>query len=160
MNRGGLSERGAALIRLTTEISRRGQISRANREPLTTTAMCGAYMCPYFKGLTEENVYVLAMDGACRPLGCQKLFTGSLSAASVSVRNVVEYALRLNAASVVLAHNHVSGVTIPSQDDVNTTIHLARALHTVDVLLADHIVVAGDQFTSMAELGLYRPTSF
>ena len=65
----------------------------------------------------------------------------------------------MNATSVVLAHNHPSGLAIPSGEDVQTTRRLAMALDTVDITLADHIVVADDDYVSMAQSGLYRPGS-
>ena len=158
IGKGGLTENGAVLLKLVMETARRAQISKSSRKQLlTTTEKCGEYLVPYYYGLTEETVYVLALDGKCRVLGCQKLFTGSLSAAAVSIRSVVDYALRTNAASLVLSHNHTSGIAVPSQEDVAVTKQLAQALYTVNILLADHIVVAGDSYASMASLGLYKP---
>ena len=84
-------------------------------------------------------------------LGCSRLFTGTVNSAGLSTRSVVEFALRMKATSVVLAHNHPSGIAVPSQEDVRTTRSVAAALDTVDVLLADHIVVADGEFVSMAE---------
>jgi len=65
----------------------------------------------------------------------------------------VETALTVNATSVVLAHNHPSGIAIPSGDDIQTTRRIAAALSAVDVHLADHIVVADDDYVSMAQSG-------
>ena len=78
-----------------------------------------------------------------------------MNAASISVRKVVEAALSANATSVVLAHNHPSGVALPSADDVQTTRRIAAALSAVEVKLIDHIVVAEGDFISMAQSG-YR----
>ncbi len=155
---GGLTKNGAALLKLVVELDRKAQISKTSRkEQLTTTEKCGEYLLPFYYGLTEETVYVLALDGKCRSIGCKKLFSGSLSAASVSIREVVDYALRTKAASIVLSHNHTSGIAVPSQEDVAVTKQLAQALLSVNVLLADHIVVADGRFASMIDLGLYRP---
>ena len=63
----------------------------------------------------------------------------------------------MNATSVVLAHNHPSGLALPSNEDVVTTRRVAMALDTVGIFLADHIVVADDEFVSLAQSGLYRP---
>ena len=97
---------------------------------------------------------MLALDAKCKVLGCTKLYTGTVNSAGLSVRSVVEYALRMKASSLVLAHNHPSGIAIPSQEDIRTTKAVAEALDTVDVLLADHIVVADGDFVSMAESGM------
>ncbi len=150
--RGGLTENAAALIKLTTEAARRQQICRAQMEHiLTSTRKCGEYLVPFFYGATEEMVYLLALDAKCKVLGCAKLFTGTINTARLSIRKVVEYALQVKASSVVLAHNHTSGIAVPSQEDIATTRALAQALNMVDVLLADHIVVADGDYISMAE---------
>ena len=82
-----------------------------------------------------------------------------MNSASVPIRRIVEMALNMNATSVVLAHNHPSGLALPSGEDVQTTRRLAVALDAVDITLADHIVVADDDYVSMAQSGLYRPGS-
>ena len=73
--------------------------------------------------------------------------------ASVSPRKIVETALSVNAASVILAHNHPGGFAFPSDDDVLTTKRIALALDTVGIVLADHIVVAEGDYVSMAQSG-------
>jgi len=152
---GGLSKNAAGLLKLTVEMARRTQIVRAGMEQvLDTTRKCGEYLTPFFYGTSEEMVYVLALDAKCKVLGCTKLYTGTVNSAGLSVRSVVEYALRMKASSLVLAHNHPSGIAIPSQEDIRTTKAVAEALDTVDVLLADHIVVADGDFVSMAESGM------
>lgn len=161
MKQGGLTENAAALIKLTTAVARRQQICRANMEHiLNSTQKCGDYLVPYFFGATEEMVYLLALDAKCKVLGCTKLFTGTINSANLSVRSVVEYALRVKASSVVLAHNHTSGIAIPSQEDIRTTEVVIKALDMVDVLLADHIVVADEDYVSMAESGILSRLGF
>ena len=151
-HRGGLTKNAAALLKLTVETARRVQICRASMDRvLDTTRKCGEYLAPYFFGASEEMVYALALDAKCKVLGCSRLFTGTVNSAGLSTRSVVEFALRMKATSVVLAHNHPSGIAVPSQEDVRTTRSVAAALDTVDVLLADHIVVADGDFVSMAE---------
>ena len=84
---------------------------------------------------------------------------GSVNSASVPIRRIVEMALGMNATTVVLAHNHPSGLALPSGDDVQTTRRLAAALDGVDITLADHIIVADDDYVSLAQSGLYQPGS-
>lgn len=157
MRLGGLSENAAALLKLTTEMARRQQISRASMDNiLNTTRKCGDFLVPYFFGATEEMVYLLSLDAKCKVLGCTKLFTGTINSTSLSVRSVVECALRTKATSVVLAHNHTSGIAVPSQEDLHTTEAVSHALQIVGVLLADHIVVADDDYVSMLDSGFLR----
>lgn len=61
-----------------------------------------------------------------------------------------------NASSVILSHNHTSGIAIPSTDDRITTDNIRRALSAVDIVLADHIIVANDDYVSMADSGFFR----
>ena len=72
---------------------------------------------------------------------------------SISVRKIVQTALNQNAASVVLAHNHPSGYALPSQEDLDTTRTLQTALQSVGIVLADHIIVADDDYVSLADDG-------
>jgi DNA repair protein RadC len=76
-----------------------------------------------------------------------------VNSANVPIRRIVETALGLNATSVVLAHNHPSGIALPSGEDVLTTHRVAAALSTVDIVLVDHIVVADDDYVSMVQSG-------
>ena len=80
-----------------------------------------------------------------------------MNSASISVRRIVETALNANAVSVVLAHNHPSGLAIPSVEDIQTTKRLGRALHAVEIMLVDHLVVAEDDFVSIVQSGQYSP---
>ena len=76
-----------------------------------------------------------------------------MNSTSLSVRKVVETALNTNASSVVLAHNHPGGMAIPSDADIQTTMHIAAALKAVDVNLIDHVLVADDDYVSLAQSG-------
>lgn len=155
MEQGGLTENAAALIKLLPAVARRQQLSRSDLGSiLGTTRQCGDYLVPYFYGATDEMVYLLGLDAKCKVLGCVQLFQGTVNYAHLSTRRVVEAALKMKATSVVLAHNHTSGIAVPSQEDIQTTHAISHALDLVGVLLADHIVVADDDYVSMAESGL------
>lgn len=152
----GISDHAATLLRLTTELARFYQVDTARRtEVLTSLDACGAYLVPRFFGRKVETVFLLCLDAKCKVLCCREIGEGSVNAASISVRKVVEAALSANATTVVLAHNHPSGVALPSADDVQTTRRIAAALSAVEVQLIDHIVVAEGDFISMAQSG-YR----
>ena len=152
----GISDHSASLLRLVTELARFYQVDSAQRtEVLTSLDACGRYLVPRFFGRKVETVFLLCLDAKCKVLCCREIGEGSVNAASISVRKVVEAALSANATSVVLAHNHPSGVALPSADDVQTTSRIAAALSAVEVKLIDHIVVAEGDFISMAQSG-YR----
>ena len=122
---------------------------------LTTTAEYRRYLEPKFKNRKNEVVYIVCLDSKCKILACKELGEGSVNSAGISVRRIVETALREGASSVVLAHNHPSGIAIPSPEDIQTTRRIAAALQRVEIHLADHIVVAEDDYVSMVQSG-YR----
>ena len=121
---------------------------------LTTLEQCAEYMLPFFYGRRVETVFLLCLDAKCKVLCCKEVAEGSVNAAGISVRKVVETALGANATSVVLAHNHPSGVAVPSGEDVQTTRRIAAALAAVEVHLVDHVVVADEDYVSMAQSGV------
>jgi DNA repair protein RadC len=105
-------------------------------------------------GMEREEFVCLWLDSQNRMIAVEVVSLGTLSQASVYPRELVRSALRLNAAAVILSHNHPSGNTKPSRADENLTSTIKSALALVDVRVLDHIVVAANEATSMAELGL------
>ena len=153
----GVGERAAELICLIMQLERRHLIDRVSPESmLDSTEKCGRYLTPYFHNETEEVVYLLCLDAKCKKLDCVMVHRGDVNTAGVSIRKVVKTALASNASSVVLAHNHPSGIALPSREDIETTMQVKQALATVNIILADHIIVAEDDFVSMADDGLLR----
>ena len=124
---------------------------------LSTVRQCGAYLAPKFIGRNNEMVYLLCLDSKCKVLCCKELGEGSVNSAGVPIRRIVDVALKANAATVVLAHNHPGGLAAPSIDDKFTTERVAQALSAVDVVLIDHLVFADGEYVSLAESGYYRP---
>jgi DNA repair protein RadC len=102
----------------------------------------------------HEVFVCVFLDAQHRVLGCEELFRGTLTQTSVYPREVVKAALACNAAAVIFAHNHPSGVAEPSRADELLTQALKQALALVDTRALDHFVVAGDQLVSFAERGL------
>jgi len=150
----GIGENAVTLLHLVPEISRFYMVSRiSHNDALPTLEDCAAYLLPHFFGRTVETVYLLCLDAKCKVICCREVGEGSVNSAGISVRKIVEVALGANASSVVLAHNHPSGVALPSQEDIQTTGRIAMALKAVEVLLADHIIVADDDYVSLAQSG-------
>lgn len=152
----GVSANSAGLLQLVTEVGRYYLVNRTTKLTiLPTVDQCAMYMMPFFFGRRTETVFLLCLDAKCKVLCCKEVGTGSVNSAAISIRRIVEEALAANATTVVLAHNHPSGLAIPSEEDIQTTRRLAAALHTVEITLADHIVVADDDYVSMVQSG-YR----
>ena len=146
------------LFRLITEVARFYQVNCAMREQiLPTIEDCGRYLVPYFYGRPYETVFLLCLDAKCKVLSCEKVGEGGVNSAGIPIRKIVEMALKANATSVILAHNHPSGLAMPSGEDILTTRRLAMAMEAVEIGLVDHIVVADNDWTSMVQSGLYRP---
>ena len=152
----GIREHSAVLLNLINQMERFYLVDKARREQvLPTIEDCARYLQPYFYGRTNETVFLLCLDAKCKVLCCREVGEGSVNSAGISVRRIVETALREGATTVVLAHNHPSGIAIPSAEDIQTTRRVAAALQSVEIILADHIVVADDDYVSMVQSG-YR----
>jgi DNA repair protein RadC len=101
----------------------------------------------------REAFYILFLDNQHRVIQDEILFEGTIDAASVYPREVVKRALHHNAAALILAHNHPSGVAEPSQSDIRITSRISDALALVDIRVLDHFVVGDGEIVSFAERG-------
>lgn len=154
----GMGEASATFLSLLNAFNRYYQVNRASSLViLNTLEDCGRYLMPFFYGRRNETVYLLCLDAKCKVLCCKEVGEGSVNSAAVPIRRVVEMALGANATSVVLAHNHPSGIAVPSPEDQLTTRQLAVALAAVDITLADHMIMADDEFVSLRQSGKYNP---
>ncbi len=152
----GMGKNAAEFLSLFNQVNRYYQLSRnQNKCPLTTIEACGEYLARCFAGMKNEAVYLLCLDAKCMVLSCQKIGEGGVNSVGVPIRKIVDMAIATNATSVVLAHNHPSGLAIPSAEDINTTVRVAQALHLVDVTLNDHVIVADGDYISFVQSGLY-----
>lgn len=151
----GVGEAAADLLNLFVQMERRHSINRADAHPiLDTTAKCGQYLIPFFMGEQEEVVYLLCLDGKCKVIDCQLVHRGAVNMAAISVRQIVKTALEHNATSVVVAHNHPSGIALASEEDRETTLKIKNALEAVNINFVDHVIVADRDFISLAADGL------
>lgn len=154
----GMGESSAVFLHLVTAVSRYYQVDRVKQvKTLPTIEDCGRYLIPFFHGRRNETVFLLCMDAKCKVICCKEIGEGSVNSAGVPIRRIVETALGVSATTVVLAHNHPSGLALPSGEDIETTHRAAAALNAVEINLADHIVVADDDFVSIAQSGYYHP---
>ena len=150
----GVTDLSAVLLSLFPAVAKRHLRERDNPgKILDTFSKCGYYLLPYFFGERDEVVYLLCLDGKLKVRTCQLRSRGSVNHVLRSARRLAETALACGATYVVLAHNHTSGIALPSQDDEAATRRIRDALSGVGIQLIDHIVVANDDFVSMAESG-------
>ena len=108
----------------------------------------------HFAGQEHESFVAMFLDSQHRLITTHELFRGTLTQTSVYPREVVKAALKVNAAAVLFAHNHPSGIAEPSQSDQHLTTALKQALGLVDVRVLDHFIVAPGACLSFAERGL------
>ena len=149
----GIGENAAVLLNLVPAAQRCARRSVSAERILNSVERCGAYFMDLLDGQRRELLYQVCLDGKGKLLACKRLSEGSASSAALDIRKVVENAILTSASAVILAHNHPSGIALPSDDDCAATTRAARALKTIGVTLADHIVVADDDFVSMAQSG-------
>jgi DNA repair protein RadC len=127
----------------------------AHRDVLDSPRAVRDWLRLKLAGLPHEVFLILLLDSQNRVISSEQLFRGTLNQTSVHPREVVKLALQRNAAAVILAHNHPSGVAEPSQADRLLTETLIKALGLIDVRVLDHFIVAGNaEPLSFAERGL------
>lgn len=152
----GIGMAKAAQLKASFELARRALVQEmTTRDSFNSPAMVRDWLRLKLASHRHEVFMALWLDAQNRLLKADELFTGTLTQTSVYPREVVKAALSHNAAAVILAHNHPSGVAEPSRADEILTRTLKEALALVDVRLLDHFIVAGNtQPVSFAERGL------
>ena len=150
-----LGARRAGILQAALELARRhyGEALKAG-PALETPQATRAFLMAQLRDRPYEVFCCLHLDNRHRLIAFDELFRGTIDGASVHPREVVRQALARNAAAVILAHNHPSGVAEPSQADELITTRLRDALALVDIRVLDHLVVGDTRCTSFAEQGL------
>jgi len=151
----GMGTSKYAQLQAIFEMSRRAlREEMQSRDVLSSPQQVRDYLCLRLGSLSREVFMVLFLDAQNRVLAQEELFSGTLTQTSVYPREVVKRALHYNAASVIFAHNHPSGVAQQSRADELLTAALKQALALIDIRVLDHFVVAGNHTLSFAEQGL------
>ncbi len=152
----GLGDAKYAQLQAVLEMSSRHLKAQLLRgDALTSPQLTRSYLSQQLRHLPHESFGALYLDNQHRMIHFEILFTGTIDGASVHPREVVRRALKHNAAAIILAHNHPSGVAEPSRADRHITRQLQEALELIDIRVLDHIIIGdGEQSTSLAERGL------
>jgi DNA repair protein RadC len=151
----GLGSAKLAQLQAALELARRALKEQlAIHDALSSPGAVRDYLRLSLAGRGHEVFLVLLLDAQHRVVAAEELFRGTLTQTSVYPREVVKYALKHNAAAVIFAHNHPSGVAEPSHADEILTRSLKAALALVDIQVLDHFIVAGTRTMSFAERGL------
>lgn len=151
----GLGPGKFAQLQAGLELSRRHLAEGLHREgPLSSPGEVREYLVARLRDRPYEVFCCLYLDNRNRLITIEELFRGTIDGASVHPREVVRQAMTHNAAAVILAHNHPSGVAEPSQADEAITQRLKSALALVDIRVLDHLVIGDGRTVSFAERGL------
>ncbi len=151
----GIGRVRAEAIRALPELARRyyaGSLPRG--EAIRNPADTAGYLQARMRHLEHEVFCCLFLDNRHRVIAFDEMFRGTIDGTSVYPREVVKEALAVNAAAVILAHNHPSGVAEPSQADERITKRLKSALGLVDIRLLDHLIIGDGEATSLAARGM------
>ena len=141
----GVTPHVATMLNLVGDVHRYcAEESSCLGEPLRTTEDFVAFLKPYFDCLPVEEVWIVCMDMLSRVVGVHQISSGTPLNADVNLRKIMQFALSDNACKLIMAHNHPSGIAIPSNPDINTTIALAKALEGMNIQLRDHLIFARD----------------
>ena len=153
--RHGLGLASFVQLQAVLEMARRHLMETLQRDTvLNNPAEVRHYLKARLRDYRREVFVCLFLDTQHRVICCEELFQGTLDASSVYPRDVVQRALALNAAALIFAHNHPSGIAEPSQADQRITTRLCEALALVDIRVLDHMIVGDGAVLSMAERGL------
>lgn len=151
----GVGESTVMLLKFIPQLFRRySESAKQGIRRICTFEEAGEYFFPKFVGRENEMVFLMLLDGRGKILYCDAINEGSVNASNIYIRDLVRLAVRYNASSAVLAHNHPSGTCLPSTQDLETTRAVASALESVEVFLMDHIIVGGENYLSLAESGI------
>ncbi|UTW44429.1 DNA repair protein RadC [bacterium SCSIO 12696] len=150
----GLGSAKYAQLQASLELARRHLQEAMEREQVfTSPTAVSSYLRLQLQSRQQEVFAALFLDSQHRLIAFEELFYGTVDGVAVYPREVVRRALHYNAASLIFAHNHPSGMAEPSQADVAITQQLKQALALVDVRVLDHIIVGVGQVVSLAERG-------
>ena len=156
----GIGKNTAALIRLVPQIIKRSRVAAADEiKTIRNGRDAAQYLRPRLDQEKEEVALMICLDSQMAVINCTELARGSVNTVEFNIRRIVEIALKSKASYVILAHNHPGGTPRMSKEDDAVTSRVYKALELLNIHLFDHIIVAGDRYASINDLGgmnLYR----
>ncbi len=151
----GIGENAAALILMVPQIVKKAHVSKAKETKIIRNSTdAGNYLLPYFLDEQDKIVMMLCLDNKRAVICCREMGRGVVNCVDANIRRMVETALKVKTTTVIIAHNHPNGVALPSREDDNFTRTLYRSLGLLGITLEDHIIVANDEFVSLADSGV------
>ena len=153
----GMTANAACLIKLVLPLAKKYSESKiGGAGHLRSFDEIGDFAASQFYTATGERAILICMDRKGKVLGVNVLAEGDFDSAGISIRTIISNILKTGATSVALAHNHPSGIALPSPEDICITKQIAEALKVISVNLADHIIVSSDDYVSMAQSAEFK----
>lgn len=150
----GIGAKSARVISTVMAFSRYYELKkRKQRVALDRAEAAVEYVKPLFLGLQNELLYLILLDDKCRPVRDLRIAEGVPNRVHIDTRKLLRDVARTDATCGILAHNHPTGLAVPSEADLISTIGIMRALDPLGVSVIDHIIVAGEDSCSMRERG-------
>ncbi len=155
----GVGERSAILIKMMPQLFRKYEIDRLKERDivLNSAELVAKYASKYFKGYTEERLYLMCFDSMCNLLCIKEISNGNMKRTPVDLGLIAKIAFENEATSLILVHNHPSGIMAPSKADVDVTTKVEQMVHDLGMRLSDHIILGnGDDYFSFRKSEKYK----
>lgn len=152
-----ITKRTVQLFKMIKEASKEYNIQKSDkRSAMTTLDEVGTYLMTRYAGENEEKVTILCFNSVGKLLSFVTVSEGDVSSVGISARKIIAEVLKCGATSVVLAHNHPSGIPTPSKADKEATVFVKHALESINVRLQDHIIISSGDYFSMLSSAEYK----
>lgn len=153
----GISKVSVSLLKLIVPVARIYSAEKSsNAQMLNSSESVARYIIGRYFGYDNEVFSMLSLTASGRLLGFDTLSSGEVNQVVVSVRQVVETAIKRNAVRIVIAHNHPGGVALPSGDDIRMTEMISNTLRHINITLSDHVIITDDDYVSMAQSRCFK----
>ncbi|MDY2861669.1 MAG: DNA repair protein RadC [Oscillospiraceae bacterium] len=154
MSVNGISRHSAVLIKMIPELFVvYGRDKVRDIQKINSSDDAKQFFIPRFYGKVREEVQLVLLDDKMNIIKWVKIYEGSVNSANVPIRKIVEIAIENRATNVIIAHNHPTGLILPSKDDLRATAKVREALALVDVKLLDHVIVSDNEAASLKDSG-------
>lgn len=153
----GITYSSAVLLKMMVPLFRQYCSSKTQKtKAIKNSTDSGNFLLFKYIGINNEVVTLTSLNSRGVIKGFSRIAEGDFHNASFSLRKIVEAALKHDAAAVILAHNHPSGVALPSKNDIDSTIDVFNALKNIGVVLIDHIILSNGDYISLADSQEYK----
>lgn len=150
----GIGEAQASRLLAVLELSRRLQAPAEERPKICSPDDCAQLLLPRLRYLDQEELHVVLLDTRNQVLGIHLIYRGSLNTTAFRMSELFRHAVETPAAAIILAHNHPSGESSPSPEDIKVTRQAVKAGKLLDIEVVDHLIIGSGTYTSLKEHGL------